>query len=320
VNGVWVDVILIACWGYFLIDGIKKGFFLALIELIGFLLSLVGAFLWYDTVGSFLFRSFVLARSFSNALSFLLLGVAIESMIYFFAGYFLTRIPRETFDAFLYRVLGFLPGFLKGFVLSLFFLTLVINVPIGSSVRQDIIQSHFAPWMLSQASSVEYMVNKVFGQAIQDTMTFLTIRPQSDEVIDLRFKLSDMTVDAEAEQELFRLVNEERTKRGLTALTFNTQISLVARKHSADMFARGYFAHINPERETPADRLRRGSILFVIAGENLALAPDTGIAHTGLMNSEGHRANILSPDYSRIGIGVVDGGMYGKMYTQNFAD
>src|SRR3989304_2323202 len=76
----------------------------------GFHVSLVGAFLCYDTVREFLFRSFVLARSFSNALSFLLLGVAIESMIYFFAGYFLTRIPRETFDAFLYRVLGFLPG------------------------------------------------------------------------------------------------------------------------------------------------------------------------------------------------------------------
>ena len=54
--------------------------------------------------------------------------------------------------------------------------------------------------------------------------------------------------------------------------------------------------------------------------ENLALAPNVDIAHKGLMNSPGHRANILSPSFGRVGIGVIDGGGYGKMFAQEFAD
>ena len=56
------------------------------------------------------------------------------------------------------------------------------------------------------------------------------------------------------------------------------------------------------------------------AGENLALAPTTEFAHEGLMNSPGHRANILNGQFRRVGIGVLDGGIYGKMFVQEFTD
>jgi uncharacterized protein YkwD len=72
--------------------------------------------------------------------------------------------------------------------------------------------------------------------------------------------------------------------------------------------------------KTPFERMREGGVQFSAAGENLALAPTVQIAHDGLMNSPGHRANILNPRYRRVGIGVADGGMHGKMFTQNFAD
>jgi uncharacterized protein YkwD len=66
--------------------------------------------------------------------------------------------------------------------------------------------------------------------------------------------------------------------------------------------------------------MRTGSVRFSAAGENLALAPTIQIAHDGLMNSPGHRANILNARYRRVGLGVADGGMHGKMFVQNFAD
>ena len=56
----------------------------------------------------------------------------------------------------------------------------------------------------------------------------------------------------------------------------------------------------------------------LMAGENLAGAPTVERAHSGLMNSPGHRANILNPNFTHVGIGIVDGGPYGKMYTQTF--
>ncbi len=78
--------------------------------------------------------------------------------------------------------------------------------------------------------------------------------------------------------------------------------------------------HIDPEGNSPFDRMRDGGVRFITAGENLALAQTVSIAHKGLMDSPGHRANILSPHYSPVGIGVAQGGRHGTMLTQKFAD
>ena len=85
-----------------------------------------------------------------------------------------------------------------------------------------------------------------------------------------------------------------------------------------DMFNRGYFSHITPEGQTPGNRMRKEGVRFITSGENLALGQTLLICHNGLMNSPGHRANILNPAYERIGIGILDGGKYGLMITQNF--
>ena len=90
--------------------------------------------------------------------------------------------------------------------------------------------------------------------------------------------------------------------------------------HGESMFQRGFFAHVDLDGATPFDRMRRGGVRFSGAGENLALAPTVEVAHEGLMNSPGHRANILNARFRRIGIGAASGGMHGRMFTQNFAD
>jgi uncharacterized protein YkwD len=64
--------------------------------------------------------------------------------------------------------------------------------------------------------------------------------------------------------------------------------------------------------------MRRSRLRFLAAGENLALARTLPMAHQGLMNSPGHRANILRASFGRVGIGIADGGRYGLMVTQNF--
>jgi uncharacterized protein YkwD len=92
----------------------------------------------------------------------------------------------------------------------------------------------------------------------------------------------------------------------------------VARAHSRDMFARGYFSHVSPDGGKLSERIRQRELRYLLAGENLALAPTLPMAHQGLMNSPGHRANILRPHFGRLGIGVLDGGAHGLMVTQNF--
>ncbi len=86
------------------------------------------------------------------------------------------------------------------------------------------------------------------------------------------------------------------------------------------MFARGYFSHTDPDGKSPFDRIAAAGITYKAAGENLAYAANVDLAHAGLMRSPGHRANILETDFGRVGIGVIDGGIYGRMFTQNFRD
>jgi uncharacterized protein YkwD len=66
--------------------------------------------------------------------------------------------------------------------------------------------------------------------------------------------------------------------------------------------------------------MKKAGIKYMDAGENLALAPTVEIAHKGLMKSPGHRANILSPAFRKVGIGVIKNDVYGMMFSQEFAN
>lgn len=115
------------------------------------------------------------------------------------------------------------------------------------------------------------------------------------------------------------LVNEERSARGLPQLVIDPALADVARVHSADMWARDYFSHTNPDGLSPFDRIRDAGISYRRAAENIARARSVQRAHELLMNSDGHRTNILRPNYGRIGIGIVSTSQ-GEMITQLFAN
>lgn len=160
-------------------------------------------------------------------------------------------------------------------------------------------------------------------QTVKETVKFLTVSPRSTERVDLRSVVDQrlqLRVNEAEERRMVGLVNAERAKTGVRALTIDAKMVVVARKHSQDMFDRRYFSHLDPEGHAVDWRLEQGGVTFQIAGENLAFAPDVDTAHAGLMASEGHRQNILSPDFGRIGIGIIDSGGWGIMVTQVFAD
>jgi uncharacterized YkwD family protein len=120
------------------------------------------------------------------------------------------------------------------------------------------------------------------------------------------------------EGKMLELVNQERQKLGLKPLKIDMRLVDLSRKKSKDMIDKNYFGHTSPTYGTPFDALKNNGISYRYAGENLAGAPTVERAHSGLMNSPGHRANILNPNFTHIGIGVVEGGPYGKMFTQTF--
>ena len=166
---------------------------------------------------------------------------------------------------------------------------------------------------------LETALTPIFGEAIKQTLNRrIPTEPESNEIVSLPFKVENAPPRPDLEAEMLELVNQERAANGLAPLEADPELTEVARRHSADMFARGYFSHYTPEGKDPFDRMRESNVSFRNAGENLALAPTLQIAHTGLMNSPGHRANILRPQFGRVGIGILNGGRRGLMISQEF--
>jgi uncharacterized protein YkwD len=113
----------------------------------------------------------------------------------------------------------------------------------------------------------------------------------------------------EAEQRLLALVNRDRRNAGLIELLWSDPVAEVARKHSAEMRRTQVVAHLSPTTGAATDRLRAANVKSPMVLENVARAYSVGETHAGLMDSPGHRQNLMSPLATHIGIGVVLGEM-----------
>lgn len=120
------------------------------------------------------------------------------------------------------------------------------------------------------------------------------------------------------EQQMVTLINQARAQNNLPALQVDMQVTNVARIKAQDMIDNNYFSHNSPKYGSPFDMMKSFGVHFVKAGENIAGNQTVQAAHNALMNSPGHRQNILSPDYTHIGIGIKQGGQYGNMFSQMF--
>ena len=128
------------------------------------------------------------------------------------------------------------------------------------------------------------------------------------------------TTPAAAEQSVWKLLNLDRAHAGLPPLAWDGRLAAVARGHSADMQAHGFFGHVSPTTGSAADRTHKAGIDAMLILENVARAFSPGEAERGLMNSPGHRANILNREATHVGVGVtVDTVAHELLVTQLFS-
>ncbi len=230
----------------------------------------------------------------------------------------LRRIPKEVHERSANKTFGIFPGLANGLITSALVAALLLAVPLSEGLHERARESSLVNRLAVYAQRLEAALRPVFAEAVAHTLNLLTIPPDSTERVSLPYTVEKSRPRSELETRMLELVNQERVSAGLRPLMPDPELTEVARRHSADMFARGYFAHETPEGRDPFDRIREANVSFVAAGENLALAPTVTVAHNGLMNSPGHRRNILNRNFGRVGIGIMDGGMRGLMVTQNF--
>jgi uncharacterized protein YkwD len=308
-------VVVLAVW-----RGWRRGFVLGMLDLASWLGSVLLALRYYQPVAEWIGPRVGWNEVWDLPAAFVLTAMAAGMAINILGYALVQRIPRDTHRGTGNRLLGLLPGAASGLISATILAAVLLALPLSAGPRATAQGSAAANRLAAEAQRAETVLRPIFGDAVAQTLNLMTIRPESNESVDLPYQVEDAQPAPELEAQLLELVNQERVEAGLNPVVADPELTEVARRHSQDMFARGYFAHQSPDGQDPFDRISAAGISFLTAGENLALAPTVSIAHRGLMNSPGHRANILNPEFGRLGIGIVRGGMRGLMVTQLFRD
>ncbi len=290
---------------------------------IGFFSTVVAFFMglaFYHPLSQVIEQRLSLTKGISDAIAYLLVTAIAFTLVSALLAFVRRKYVSITIPKNLDMAGGAIFGLLSFFFIASFAVAFLLSFPVSTVIKNSIKNSASGKFFVARAQTFEGTVRQVFGGAIEDTINFLTIEPSSNESVGLNFKTNSAKVDEESEQGMLKLLNQERRKAGLSGLTEDSQLTDVARAHARDMLEQGYFSHYTPEGLSPFDRMEQASIVYQYAGENLAFAPEVTIAMDGLMKSPGHRANILSPNFGKVGIGVLDAGIYGKMFVQEFTD
>ncbi len=314
----FIDVLLIVLIALNLLNGYRRGFILGVLDLAGWVLALVAGLRYYEPVSRVIGRLELWSNVWDQPIAFIIVALFVGVMVHLIAYALLRRLSPEIHERPSNQALGLLPGLGNGLITAAIVSALLLALPLSESISERTRESVIANRLAGYAQSLEARLRPVFGEAIARSLNLLTVEPDSNERVTLPFTVTTSRPRPDLEQRMLDLLNQERVANGLQPLAADPELTEVARRHSADMFARGYFAHDTPEGLSPFDRMKAANVRFTTAGENLALAPTLQIAHTGLMNSPGHRANILRREFGRVGIGVMDGGMRGLMVSQEF--
>jgi uncharacterized protein YkwD len=313
-----VDLLLVVVVLLSVYNGWRRGFILGLLDLVGWSLLLIAGLRFYIPVAKWLGALKLWSEVWNKPIAFVLIAVVVMVVVQVGAHLLLRRVSDDIHQRTTNRALGVVPGLLNGVITASLIAALLLAFPIHEGLHARARESALVSRLAVEAQRLEAALHPVFAEAVAETLNMLTVQPESHERVNLPYQLTNTQPRPDLESRMLELVNSERASRGLRPLAPDPELTEVARKHSADMFARGYFAHDRPEGDDPFDRMREDGVRFLTAGENLALAPTVQVAHNGLMNSPGHRRNILEPAFGRLGIGIMDGGRRGIMVTQNF--
>ncbi|AQQ52017.1 CAP domain-containing protein [Planococcus lenghuensis] len=159
---------------------------------------------------------------------------------------------------------------------------------------------------------------------LHEKNTVTAVQVISDDLENQRpaiYAMPDEQLKEGYEMLLFELTNSARIQRGLPLLAWDEDTRAVGRKHSVEMAENSYFSHTNLAGLSPFERMQAGGVEFYLAGENLAYGQYSSIfAHEGLMNSAGHRENILKPAFRYLGVGVSFNKEAQPFFTADFFD
>jgi uncharacterized protein YkwD/uncharacterized membrane protein required for colicin V production len=317
-----IDAAILALIGFSVWSGYRSGFIATAYGLATWIVSFAAAVVFQAPAAALVERLGLLPAN-ARPLAFVLVIVIVEAL-FSLAGHFaLSPIVKTVHRSSPWamgvdKALGIFPSVARSlFVIGIVLAAAVVS-PLPADLKAAVESSRISRALIERVTALQPQLAALSGQFGDSVPVFVTKLGADDtEKLDLPSDLQ-LTPDPGAERQMFDLVNEERTSAGLQPLAWDDKLVPVARAHSEEMFKLKYFSHTSPVAGSPFDRLKAAGIAYARAGENLAYAQSVTIAHRGLMESQGHRENILRPEFTKMGIGVISAGPYGRMFTQLF--
>jgi uncharacterized protein YkwD len=314
----YIDIIVIMI----IILGLSIGYFVSFRTILVFLTkwisSSMGSIFFYQHTKSFLNTYFLIKEDVQNLIAFVITFLIIYFSLSLIINWLSNRYKPSQNHLVLNKIGSLCCGGIVGFTLSF----LVYSI-IAASLWKDGAEKT----QLSFSKNVFDPIHEYTAPYLPD-LFFLdnskneTVAGVSESSLALNyadeFKSSSFKENIIYEDKLLELVNMERKTRNLKILVKDSSLKVAAKLHCTDLFTRGYFSHNNPEGLTPFNRLEKLNIRYTTAGENLAFSSSVLAAHKALMNSPGHRANILNPKYGKIGISILENVEAQLMVVQEF--
>ncbi|MDI3339512.1 MAG: CvpA family protein [Sphaerobacter sp.] len=318
----WLDVIIILIVLLGAGAGVRRGFLRGALDLVIVAIGLVAGAVGYRPVAQLLERVVGAQGIALNVLSFAAVTLVAQGLLSgvlaITVGPGIAVVRAVPPVRWLDELLGLVPGAIKGLILATLLVLAATLLTLGPLSDTGLSRSRLAAPLVARSARAIAWAQARTGLDLADFTVFT--EPAGEQGVRLPFRVTEGLAESPADEAaMLELLNQERREHGLAPLRADAALQAVARDHAREMFTLGYFAHVSPVSGTPADRLQAAGIRYTVAGENLAYAPTVAIAHRGLMQSPGHRANILSPEFTRVGIGVISGPTGGKMFTQAFA-
>ncbi|MGE5041673.1 MAG: CAP domain-containing protein [Candidatus Levyibacteriota bacterium] len=313
------DAVICLCLIAYLFEEYIGGGKQAVSNLLSLIVSFFLGLTTYTFLSDLLAQMFHASKGFSDATAFFALSIPYYFLFNKLSSIIINsaKLPANNAGS---KIVAVVAGALSFFFISAFVVSIFLSFPISAFFKSEMRSSVFGKILYTRTQIIESSVKQVFGATINETINFLTVPQETNTSVPLNFQTGNVTVDQDSENKMLALVNAARQKQGVGPLVPNAALLKLARAYGIKMLAEGYFSHFTPEGLSPFDRLSQTGIPYTAAGENLAFAPDVDLAFAGLMKSEGHRKNILDPQFHLVGIGVIDAGPYGKMFIQEFTD
>ncbi len=316
----YIDLIAFLILLTYIYLGIRTGFWVLIARLLALAVSFYVAFVYYNPLGAYIDAHLSIPPTYGYIAAFIFLMVVIQEILYAVLRAIMKESPHVFTENNITRTLAIIPAAFEALILIVLLVIASTVLPLPTKVAQDISDSYTNMLVQRELPTVTAFLNRITGGNVDQAITLVTKDSDTEGTETLPFRPSGTSIDEVGEGEMLALVNQARAQAGVGPLTLDSTLTAIARAHSQDMWERQYFSHITPDGLSPFDRMHAAGITYTTAGENLALAPTVALAEIGLMNSPGHRANILDPNFHKVGIGIIDGGLYGKMVTQDFTN